>query len=68
VFGIALAKRCDDADAPLYVWETRRHLRHEHEPDFAPGSGRGFFRGLGDTSFLIIPWWEEFVGHDQKPC
>ncbi|WP_033260778.1 hypothetical protein [Amycolatopsis vancoresmycina] len=50
---------------PHYVWETRRHRRHEHEPEFAPGSGCGFFRGLGDASFRIIPWWEEFVGHDQ---
>ncbi len=53
------------AEVPLYVWETRRHSRHEHEPEFAPGSRRGFFRGLGDTSFLIIPWWEELVAADQ---
>ena len=56
------------AGIPLYVWETRRHNRHEHEPDFAAGSGRGFFRGLGDASFRIIPWWEEFVAHDQLEC
>ncbi|KDN22406.1 hypothetical protein DV20_10885 [Amycolatopsis rifamycinica] len=55
-----------DVDVPLYVWETRRHLRHEHEPEFAPGSRRGYFRGLGDTSFRIIPWWEELVGDDQN--
>ncbi|MEV4053195.1 hypothetical protein AB0J55_18570 [Amycolatopsis sp. NPDC049688] len=54
-----------DAGVPHYVWETRRHHRHEHEPEFAPGSGHGFFRGLGDASFLIIPWWEEFVAGDQ---
>ncbi|MEV6625701.1 hypothetical protein AB0M83_35620 [Amycolatopsis sp. NPDC051106] len=56
------------AGIPLYVWETRRHNRHEHEPDFAAGSGRGFFRGLGDASFRIIPWWEEFVAGDQLGC
>lgn len=50
-----------DVRVPLYVWETRRHSSHEHEPDFAPGSRRVFFRGLGDVSFLLVPWWEEFV-------
>ncbi|MBE8524870.1 hypothetical protein ILP97_46600 [Amycolatopsis sp. H6(2020)] len=54
------------ADVPLYVWETRRHSSHEHEPDFAPGSRRLFSRGLGDASFRIIPWWEEFVAGDQS--
>ncbi|MEV6641776.1 hypothetical protein [Amycolatopsis sp. NPDC051371] len=53
------------ADVPLYVWETRRHSGHEHEPQFATGSRRGFFRGLGDASFLIIPWWGEFVAHNR---
>jgi hypothetical protein len=56
------------AGVPLYVWETRRHSRHEHEPEFAAGSRRGFFRGLGDASFRIIPWWEEFVADDQLDC
>ncbi|WP_410616448.1 hypothetical protein [Amycolatopsis sp. lyj-109] len=49
------------ARVPLYVWETRRHSSHEHEPEFPPGSRRIFFRGLGDPSFRLIPWWEEFV-------
>jgi hypothetical protein len=53
------------ADVPLYVWETRRHSGHEHEPEFAIGSRRGFFRGLGDASFLIIPWWEELVAGNR---
>ncbi|MFF1615309.1 hypothetical protein ACFVYA_46875 [Amycolatopsis sp. NPDC058278] len=53
------------AGVPLYVWESRRHSRHEHEPEFAPGSPRVFFRGLGDASFRLIPWWEEFVGQHQ---
>jgi hypothetical protein len=53
------------AGVPLYVWESRRHSRHEHEPEFAPGSPRVFFRGLGDASFRLIPWWEEFVGRHQ---
>ncbi|GLY36663.1 hypothetical protein Amsp01_026870 [Amycolatopsis sp. NBRC 101858] len=56
------------AGVPLYVWETRRHSRYEHEPEFAAGSRRGFFRGLGDVSFRIIPWWEEFVAADQIGC
>ncbi|WP_435869919.1 hypothetical protein [Amycolatopsis mediterranei] len=54
------------AGVPLYVWETRRYSRHEHEPEFAPGSPRGFFRGLGDASFRLIPQWEEFVVVNQN--
>jgi hypothetical protein len=54
------------AGVPLYVWESRRYSRYELEPEFAPGSPRGFFRGLGDASFLLIPWWEEFVGKHQN--
>ncbi|MER6800253.1 hypothetical protein ABT262_50965, partial [Amycolatopsis mediterranei] len=53
------------AGVPLYVWETRRYSRHEHEPEFAHGSPRGFFRGLGDASFRLIPQWEEFVAKNQ---
>ncbi|MEU4526408.1 hypothetical protein AB0F52_47755 [Amycolatopsis sp. NPDC024027] len=53
------------AGVPLYVWESRRYSRYEREPEFAPGSPRGFFRGLGDASFRLIPWWEEFVGKHQ---
>ncbi|WP_410565469.1 hypothetical protein [Amycolatopsis sp. cmx-4-61] len=56
------------ATVPLYVWETQRHSSYEDKPDFAVGSRRGFFRGLGDTSFRIIPWWEEFVAGDQLRC
>ncbi|WP_103339150.1 hypothetical protein [Amycolatopsis sp. CA-126428] len=54
------------AGVPVYVWESRRYSRYEREPEFAPGSPRGFFRGLGDASFLLIPWWEEFVGEHQN--
>ncbi|MFB9685097.1 hypothetical protein [Amycolatopsis plumensis] len=53
-------------EAPLYVWETRRHSSHEHEPEFPAGSRGLFLRGLGDASFLIIPWWEELVADDQR--
>ncbi len=53
------------AGVPLHVWESRRYSRYEREPEFAPGSPRGFFRGLGDVSFQLIPWWEEFVGKHQ---
>ncbi len=53
---------------PLYIWETRRHSRHEYDPPFTAGPRRGLFRGLGDASFLIIPWWEAFVGRDQIEC
>ncbi|MGW3958875.1 hypothetical protein ACWED2_03565 [Amycolatopsis sp. NPDC005003] len=52
------------AGVPRYVWETRRHSSHEHEPEFAAGSRRVFFRGLGDVSFRLIPWWEELVAGD----
>ncbi|MEU0792039.1 hypothetical protein ABZ342_18370 [Amycolatopsis sp. NPDC005961] len=48
------------AGVPLYVWETRRHSGYEPEV-----AGR-VFRGLGDASFRIIPWWEEFVADDQN--
>lgn len=50
---------------PLYVWETRRYDRYGYEPEFTAGPRRGLFRGLGDASFRIIPWWEEFVAGDQ---
>jgi hypothetical protein len=53
---------------PLYVWETRPHSRHDHDPPFTAGPRRGLFRGLGDASFLIIPRWEEFVADNQLGC
>ncbi|MEV7041518.1 hypothetical protein [Amycolatopsis sp. NPDC051061] len=53
---------------PLYIWETRPRTRHEHDPPFTAGPRRGPFRGLGDASFLMIPWWEEFVDGNQLDC
>jgi hypothetical protein len=54
------------ADIPLYAWETKRFSRHEHPPRFDVGPRRGLFRGLGDPSFRVIPWWEELVKSDES--
>jgi hypothetical protein len=53
------------AGVPFYAWETTWYSKFDTTPAFETGPRRGLFRGLGDPSFLAIPWWEEFVAADE---